>query len=168
MAKATPFITRKAWAEPMESVAALIDAYAAETSKLFAGTGDASGAAALYIYPYNNFTFGSHTQPPDAAAAIQNGDWYFGLFRKRGVASRTLVAQELRPVGPAFQLAVLHWQCLDAAGNILLDYETAHGCRATNDGWRIEFAVHDDETRAVMERFPDFMEEVMASRPATT
>lgn len=151
----------------MESIEALIAAYAQETAKLFDGTGDASGAAALYIYPYNNFTFGSHTQPPDAAAAIQNGDWFFGLFRKRGVASRKLVGQELRPLGPAFGLAVLHWQCLDADGAVLLDYETAHGCRATPDGWRIEFAVHDDETRALMERWPDFMEEVMSSRPET-
>lgn len=145
-----------------DEVRALIQAYSDGSNPAYEGTGSVAAAADVCIVPYNNFTLGAHTNPQSREALTHNGDWYAGIFRDYGVRSRTVKTIEVIEVSPLFAIALADWECADAKGAVMLRFRICHGVRKTQQGWRQEFAIHDNETLAAMEAFPGFVETLQA------
>ena len=143
-----------------DEVRALIQAYSDGSNPAYTGEGSVAAAAACCVVPYNNFTMGAHTNPRTVEALTHNGDWYAGIFRDYGVRSRTVKQIEVIEVSPLFAIALADWECADEDGKTMLSFKICHGVRKTPEGWRQEFAIHDNETLAAMEAFPGFVETI--------
>ena len=119
---------------------------------------DPQGLAGHYAEPFRAFTLGhSGGFETRAAALVQLVPW-MGRFKEYGLDDIRFVGTELAPVSGTFCLCHITIEVRPKDGKPPFRFTNVYGLRQDANGQRFEFSVADNETAALVERYPDFMQ----------
>ena len=98
---------------------------------------DVEGVTDLCLWPFLAIRRGEAIHMPDRDAVRDHFASAIVAYRTAsGVANWTLVEMDVRQLGEHSVFATVHWNALDADGQVVRDTWTSYQLLATPDGWR--------------------------------
>jgi len=118
---------------------------------------DPQGLASHYAEPFRAFTLGYSGGFETRAAALAQLVPWMARFKEYGLDDIRFVGNELVPVSDTFCLCHITIEVRPKDGKSPFRFMNVYGLRQDAKGQRFEFSVADNETSALVERYPDFM-----------
>ena len=98
---------------------------------------DVEGVTDLCLWPFLAIRRGEAIHMPDRGAVRDHFASAIVAYRTAsGVGNWTLVEMDVRQLGEHSVFATVHWNALDADGQVVRDTWTSYQLLATPDGWR--------------------------------
>ena len=98
---------------------------------------DVEGVTNLCLWPFLAIRKGEAIHMPDRAAVRDHfAEWIIAYRVTTGVVRWTPVEIDARQLGQHSVFATLHWNAVDADGQVVRDTWTSYQLLATPDGWR--------------------------------
>jgi hypothetical protein len=118
------------------SVTASIESTFDEYTRLYSAR-DVEGVTNLCLWPFFAVRRGEAIYMPDRAAVRDHFANAIIAYRvTTGTVAWTPVEIDARPLGEHSVFATLHWNAVDADGQVVRDTWTSYQLLATPDGWR--------------------------------
>jgi hypothetical protein len=133
---------------------AFVDSYGAAST-----ANDPIALASHYSEPYRSFTLGHIGGFETKDEALGRMVPWMARFKEYGLDDIRFVATKLVPVSDQFCLCHLTIEVRPRDGKPPFQFVNIYGLRQDASGQRFEFAVSDNEIAALVERYPDFMQE---------
>jgi hypothetical protein len=130
-------LTGAATAATVLFVSATVEAFFDEYIRRYAD-GDVRGVTNLCHAPFLAVRRGEAIHMPDSGAVWDHFAAAIGAYRRAaGVEKWNRLETDTRQLGEHSVFASVHWNALDANGNVVRDTWTSYQLLATPEGWRL-------------------------------